>query len=343
MRISFYGTYLSEITGTRGASETIAAELAREGHSVRLVSRRAQPLGRVLDSLSAAATESADLAVLDVFSSRVIWLTRTTANILARRQIQFIAILRGGALIDRFDEVQKPLVRIVSTAARVVTPSRFLQAGLRERGIAVDYLPNPLDLRHFPYRERSRPRETLRLLWVRAFSEIYRPPWAVEVVHALLAQGIDATLTMVGPDRGLLAKTQARAAELGVTNRITFAGPVANTELHAYYHSHDFLLNTTRFESFGVAIAEAAATGLPCVSAAVGELAYSWTDGKEILLVPGKSSADFAECIGKLVRQDGEGVLYRQLSVNAHQKVKAFELSKIVLRWQELLREVTHA
>jgi glycosyltransferase involved in cell wall biosynthesis len=66
--------------------------------------------------------------------------------------------------------------------------------------------------------------------------------------------------------------------------KITFTGPINNTELPAYYSSHSVFLNTTSYESFGMAVLEAAACGIPTVSTPVGEIPLLWKAGEEIML-----------------------------------------------------------
>ena len=56
--------------------------------------------------------------------------------------------------------------------------------------------------------------------------------------------------------RTRLGAAKARANELKVADRIDFVGPVPNDRLFEHFHSHDYFLNTTKYESFGVALAE---------------------------------------------------------------------------------------
>lgn len=341
MRIVFFGTFVSAKAGSTAASETIGLALAERGHDVRLVSKRNRPLERAADSLTKAATTSMDLAVLDVFSSRVVHQTALVARILDMRAIPYVAILRGGAMLERYGAIESSLRTILDKAWRTVSPSLFLKAGMSQHGYEVEHLPNPLHLDRFPYQVRDGIEQPIRLLWVRSFSEIYRPTFAIQAVSELRKNGVAATLTMVGPDRGLMDTTRAEAEALGVASVVTFTGPVPNTELYHYYHAHDYLLNTTAYESFGVAVAEAAATGLPVVSAAVGEIAYAWEDEKTIFLVIGESGKDFAECLKRMMRTDTGHKLYRRVSENARAKVEQFELLVVLERWDALLAEVS--
>lgn len=60
--------------------------------------------------------------------------------------------------------------------------------------------------------------------------------------------------------------------ELGVTDRLTLAGHVAHDAMPALYRASTLLLQTSRHESQGMAVLEAAACGVPVVGTPVGVL-----------------------------------------------------------------------
>ena len=338
--VSFFGTYLASQTGSRPSSTTIAAALSDLGCSVRMTSRRGTPITRAIDSIWTASTTSPDIAVLDVYSSRVLLITNLVARILAWRRIPFISVLRGGALLEKFKDVDRLLQPILRRSSKVVSPSRYLCAGFRKHGYEVTCVPNALITDAFPYHQRNHLGSPVRLLWVRAFADIYRPIWPVEIVSGLIGRGIEAKLTMIGPDKGLLDSVKAKAIELNVSEHIEFIGPVPNQELFHYYHAHDFLLNTTRYESFGVALIEAAASGLPIVSAAVGEVRHSWQDEEDIFMVAGDTSHEFIERIAGLCLSDDDASRYRGVSRAAREKVSHFALENVVPAWQDMIASI---
>ena len=146
-------------------------------------------------------------------------------------------------------------------------------------------MPNSIDLEKFPFK-----RDTVKkhsLLWVRAFTNIYNPEIPVRILHELRKLFPDVYLTMVGPDKGTLREVEALINRLDLEDHINITGPIPNEELRKYYQSHSVYLNTTSFESFGVAVLEAASCGMPIVSNSVGEIPLIWEDGKNILLVEG--------------------------------------------------------
>jgi glycosyltransferase involved in cell wall biosynthesis len=338
--IVFFGTYVSTVRGSKSPGETIADSLTNIGHETRMISRRSSTVTRVIQWFWGALTVRSDVVVLDIFSSRVLYVSSCIAYIIALRRIPIIVILHGGALLERYNQIEAVLAPILDRASRIVSPSGFLSEGFKTKGYDVEHIPNPLRLERFPFRQRNRPHLNIRLLWVRAFAEIYRPHWPVEIVWHLHRRRIPCRLTMIGPDRGLLDMVFARAHQLGVTKYIEYAGFVPNNELSKYYHSHDYLLNTTQFESFGVALTEAASTGLPIVSAAVGEVKYSWKDDEDIFLVYGETSEEFANRIADLRESDADASKYRHISRTARAKVEEYSLESIMPRWETMIRQI---
>jgi rhamnosyl/mannosyltransferase len=113
--------------------------------------------------------------------------------------------------------------------------------------------------------------------------------------------GVHLTIVGDGPMRG---PWEALAAELGVAERVYFAGAVEDADLPALYHqAHLFVLPANaRAEAFGTVLLEAMASGLPCVTTEV-DTGTSWVvqDGITGLVVPPKSPGALTEAIQSLL------------------------------------------
>jgi glycosyltransferase involved in cell wall biosynthesis len=89
---------------------------------------------------------------------------------------------------------------------------------------------------------------------------------------------LDWHLTIVGsPDRDPVhaRSLSALAEELGITQRVAFAGEVVGDALEALWQKADLFALATRWEGYGMAIAEALKRGLPvvvCNGGAAGKL-----------------------------------------------------------------------
>jgi glycosyltransferase involved in cell wall biosynthesis len=99
----------------------------------------------------------------------------------------------------------------------------------------------------------------------------------------------------------------ALAAELGVAERVHFAGHVDNAALPAYYNACSvFLYPTLAVESFGIAVAEAMACARPVVASRLGGVKTSIDDPENGRLVRPGDVAALADRIGRLLEDPWE-------------------------------------
>jgi glycosyltransferase involved in cell wall biosynthesis len=97
---------------------------------------------------------------------------------------------------------------------------------------------------------------------------------------------LEWSLTIAGDDRRDATHAQtlrALAEELGIAQRVTFAGEVAGYALEALYHQADLFALATRWEGYGMAAAEAMARGLPLAITAGGAIAEVVVQGSAIV------------------------------------------------------------
>lgn len=144
-------------------------------------------------------------------------------------------------------------------------------------------------------------------------------------LHVLLEAmpHVGATLLIAGagPER---VRLEAQAQELGVAGRVRFLGDVPEEEKPALYRVADvFALPAhLRAEAFGIALAEALASGLPCVSTELGTgTSFANLHGVTGLVVPPGSSQALARALNALLaapelrRQYGEAARRRALEL----------------------------
>ena len=92
----------------------------------------------------------------------------------------------------------------------------------------------------------------------------------------LLARHPGATLRLVGPvtQPDYLSELEARAAALGVADRLTVVGALkpSSPELVREYRKADVFILPSRHEPFGIVVLEAWAAGVPVIASDVGGL-----------------------------------------------------------------------
>jgi D-inositol-3-phosphate glycosyltransferase len=91
------------------------------------------------------------------------------------------------------------------------------------------------------------------------------------------------------------------AAELGISDRVRFAGSVAHQQLPLYYAASEALLMPSYSESFGLVGLEAQACGCPVIAADLAGLASVVRDGVTGYLVSGHDPADYADRLARLL------------------------------------------
>jgi L-malate glycosyltransferase len=335
-KVLFLGNYLSAKRGTIGPSEIIAAHLNKAGIKARRVSSQEPKLFRAAEMLFAILTTRSRLVCADVFSGNIRTILPIVSRIARIRNKQLVLTLHGGQLPEQYERNPESIDKVFQRANCLLTPSLRLKAFFEKKGFQLQYLPNPVLLEHFTYSAPASGQPP-RLLWVRAFADIYRPELAVDILGDLKAVYPKATLTMIGPDAGTLVQTQAHIAKKGLESSVEITGPIPHNQLGAYYRSHSVFLNTTEYESFGSAVLEAAASGIPIVSSAVGNIPLLWEDERELLIAKNLNAADFTEKIRVILE---ERPATRLRSEYARKKAEQFDVEIILAEWQRLVKEI---
>lgn len=97
-------------------------------------------------------------------------------------------------------------------------------------------------------------------------------------------------------DPAFVQRLRRRLLEGGIGGRVRFPGPQAEADLAASYAAADLLVSPSRAETYGMAIAEALARGLPVVAAHVGGVPEALGRGADgtrpgLLVPPGDPAA----------------------------------------------------
>lgn len=94
------------------------------------------------------------------------------------------------------------------------------------------------------------------------------------------------------------------AAELGISDRVTFLPPQSREDLVRVYRAADVVAVPSHNESFGLVAVEAQACGTPVVAAAVGGLPVAVRDGVSGALVDGHDPGSWAKTLDEVLRAD---------------------------------------
>jgi glycosyltransferase involved in cell wall biosynthesis len=127
-------------------------------------------------------------------------------------------------------------------------------------------------------------------LLVEALAELADLDW-----HCVLAGPLDR-------DPDFVDHLHTRITRLGYGPRVRLAGVLTGAELSHAYTTADLLVAPSRSETYGMAVTEALAHGLPVIAAAVGglpeALGYTTDDNRPGQLIPSGDPAALAAAIG---------------------------------------------
>lgn len=329
------GNFLSRHVSTRTVGEELAVRLRRAGWPVTSTSEQKPRLLRLLD-MQRTIWWGGPYAVaqVDVYSGAAFLWAEAACWSLRRLRTPYVLTLHGGRLPELAEKRPGRVRRLLASARAVTTPSRFLQKAMAPHRKDLRLLPNPLDLEAYPFAVRDRPRP--RLVWLRAFHRVYNPALAPRVLALLAGDHPEATLEMIGPDKGdgSLEATRREAAALGVDGRITFTGGVPKDDVGVHLSRGDVFLNTSDADNAPVSVTEAMACGLCVVTTDAGGLRDLVGDGADALVVPRDDPEAMAAAVRRLL---AEPELAARLSAAARARVEPYSWSRLLPEWEALL------
>ncbi len=197
-------------------------------------------------------------------------------------------------------------------------------------------IPNPITVSNYEFRRRQQPQP--RLVWLRAFNEVYHPQLAIQTLAILVKQFPNMHLTMIGPDKGdgSWQRTRELANSLGLNHLVEFPGGIAKSEVSTWLNRSDIFINTTNADNTPISVLEAWACGLCVVSTNVGGLPYLLTDRQNALLVPPNNATAMADAVSQIMN---DVKLAETLSQAGRTVVESFDWARVLPQWETLFAE----
>ncbi len=155
-------------------------------------------------------------------------------------------------------------VATLSRAAQhtVLTRAARDQLAAAAPGWRVSHIPPGVDTGQFRPGPPADAPSPLSLLLVGAGRPVKRPLWAVDLVSALWAAGIEARLTVTGPPRDL-ALWAALTTRAQIHPWLTLVEEVEPAAMPGWYRRADVVLNVSETEGLSNALLEGMASGVP--------------------------------------------------------------------------------
>ena len=140
----------------------------------------------------------------------------------------------------------------------------------------------------------------------------------VAALPALLKRHPSLHLVLVGPEGsdGDKQRLKGLIAEAGVVDKVTIAG--RRDDIPELLPAFDLLVHLPHTESFGLAIVEAMASGLPVVASDVGGCAEVVRDGQSGYLIPHGDMDALSKAVTRLVSGYASAALRARLGQRGH-------------------------
>ena len=221
------------------------------------------------------------------------------------------------------DSVGLRLAERVGQALFVVAISDFARSQLLKLLPAGDWdkvrvVRCGVDIETFPAPEPAAGDGDLRILYVGTLIERKGQPVLLEAFSRLVEGGVGAHLTLVGqgPQREELERM---AEELGVADRVTFAGGLDHDRVRGELGRADVFCLPSFAEGLPVVLVEAMASGLPVVSTRIAGIPELVEDGEHGFVVrPGRAD----EMADALARLAADPELRRRMGESGRAKVE---------------------
>lgn len=191
-------------------------------------------------------------------------------------------------------------------------------------------VPLGVDPPRFERVERERVGLEAGRLYVASIGRLVRRKDHETLFRALARQTEEMHLILMG-DGPLLEPLRARAAELGISERVHFRGFVAEQEKFRILSHADIFALTSLHEGFGLVYLEAMHLGLPVIATSTG--------GQEDFLEDGRTGAlvevgDVDAVAAALARLAGDAELRREIGERNRRIAEGYSVSRTAERYE---------
>jgi len=253
---------------------------------------------------------------------------------LGREHLFAMALAPPLALYERAAVARADQILVLSEYSRRLVAGDHPRAATKVRGVS-----GGVDTAAFSPADQGAARERLGIPKNRRLLVTVRrlePRMGIEeLLRALRRLSSNVHLAVVGD--GMLAPGLRRVAnELGLADRVHFAGLVAEPELVDWYRAADlFVLPSIAYEGFGLVTAEALACGTPVVGTPIGATPELLTPLDARLVAPGSDQEALASAIADALVFAGPELRAR----SRRYACERFSWESVIAAWEGALFE----
>ncbi len=337
-RVIIVGLFSNADTAPVTQASVLANSLDKYGVEVITTSKHTSKWKRLLDVIFTMLLKQSryDIAIVQFYSGNsFIWqyIAAHLAKLLGKK---LIFTVHGGAVQQKLSSsIGSRYKRLLLKADIITVPSAYMQHELKKHGLTAVLIGNIIDLKQYHFQDKQQ--LSPKLMWMRAFSDIYNPLLAVRVVNELKQKYPNIKMMMGGPDLGLLDETKQLISKLKLESNIEIVG-FMNMDLKQYYASQcDVYISTNRVDNAPVTFLEMWAMGLPVVSTDVGGINNLLDNEITGLVVKDSDYKEMASAVDRLIE---DNILAQSIIHQARLKVKNYDEEVVVPKWSELLNGI---
>ncbi len=190
----------------------------------------------------------------------------------------------------------------------------------------IERIMNGINLEEFE--EKSQKRDERKILYVGRIEEYKGVQYIIRALPSL--RGYRLVIVGKGPYEENL-KTLAEDLEVG--DRVEWLKDLSREDLLDHYRSAGIFVMLSSFEAFGITVAEALASGTPCI-VATGSALEEFVDGKACLGI--NRPIDINELVEKIEELSGKEIS------GSREKIKSWDdvASQHIMLYDELLKKI---
>ena len=195
-------------------------------------------------------------------------------------------------------------IRVVSSRAK----EALMKAGIAPEKIHA--FPIEADLAPFFAVERA-PLSERQIVTVARLEPEKGIEWLLRTFASLSSRSVHLTIIGTGSQREALERL---TNQLGIAERVTFLGSCSSTQIAELFSRATLYVQPSRFEGWGMALVEAAATGLSCITTRdVGCVGEALVEGEGVSLVSFGDTTALAKSLEVYLALDSEELVRRGL------------------------------
>jgi len=261
-------------------------------------------------------------------------------------KLPYIISLRGSDVPGRHARLQLDYKILAPVFAAIWKKAAALVAcseGLKNRAlnflptVAIDVIPNGVELDRFSPAETTKSSEVLRLLTVGRLSVIKRVEMLIDMVQILHRDGCQVHLTIVGGGQ-MEQQLRQMVAEKNLSNIIEITGRLDPEKMPQVYQQNDIFVSASMQEGMSNAMLEAMASGLPIVT--------TRCEGVEELIKDNGIIVDKAQAdqIAKAIKRLAEAAESRkEISVAARKQAEKFSWPQVAEQYLSCYNKIANS